>query len=71
MKNTGAGIPLADQSRVFERFVQLDPSRRSEGAGLGLPIARWIADMHHGEIFVESSDALQTTFCVALPVMAL
>jgi len=71
VKNTGAGIPLADQSRVFERFVQLDPSRRSEGAGLGLPIARWIADMHHGEIFVESSDASHTTFCVTLPTTPL
>jgi signal transduction histidine kinase len=70
VKNTGVGIPLADRSRVFERFVQLDPSRRSEGAGLGLPIARWIADMHRGEVFVESSDALQTTFCVILPITA-
>jgi signal transduction histidine kinase len=71
VKNTGAGIPLADQSRVFERFVQLDPSRHSEGAGLGLPIARWIAHVHRGEIFIESSDALQTTFCVVLPMTAL
>jgi signal transduction histidine kinase len=37
---------------------------------LGLPIARWIADMHRGEVFVESSDALQTTFCVMLPITA-
>jgi signal transduction histidine kinase len=70
VKNTGLGIPVEDRARVFERFVQLDPSRRSEGAGLGLPIARWIAEMHHGEVFVESSDAVQTTFCVVLPIAA-
>jgi len=70
VKNTGLGIPVEDQARVFERFVQLDPSRRSDGAGLGLPIARWIAQMHHGEVFVESSDAVQTTFCVVLPIAA-
>jgi len=70
VKNTGLGIPVEDRARVFERFVQLDPSRRSDGAGLGLPIARWIAQMHHGEVFVESSDAVQTTFCVVLPIAA-
>src|SRR5262249_48021179 len=54
--NTGTRIGVADQARIFDRFVQLDPSRRSEGAGLGLPIARWAADVHHGQVFLETSD---------------
>jgi signal transduction histidine kinase len=66
--NDGRGIPVADQARIFDRFVQLDPSRREQGAGLGLPIARWIAEMHGGSLFVETSDAHSTTFCLSLPV---
>jgi signal transduction histidine kinase len=66
--NTGTRIDLADQARIFDRFVQLDPSRRSEGAGLGLPIARWAADMHHGQVVLDASDDSATTFCAVLPV---
>jgi signal transduction histidine kinase len=63
----GPGIPAADVQRVFDRFVQLDPSRRSEGSGLGLPIARWIADAHHGSLVVEATGDGGTTFCLTLP----
>lgn len=66
--NDGPGIPVADQSRIFERFVQLDPARRDQGAGLGLPIARWIAELHGGSIVVENSEADSTTFCLSLPL---
>jgi heavy metal sensor kinase len=66
--DTGTGIADADRSRIFERFVQLDPSRRAEGTGLGLPIARWIAEVHHGSLNVESTGPTGSTFCVVLPV---
>jgi signal transduction histidine kinase len=65
--DTGPGIAAGEIERVFDRFVQLDPSRRSEGSGLGLPIARWIADAHHGSLVVESTGGNGTTFCVTLP----
>jgi signal transduction histidine kinase len=71
VSNSGAAIPVDDQSRIFERFVQLDTSRRSEGAGLGLAIARWIARMHRGDVFLEHSDQVQTTFCISLPAAGL
>ena len=67
--DSGAGIPDADVSRIFERFVQLDPSRRSQGAGLGLTICRWIAEAHGGTLVVESSGPTGTTFCLALPMI--
>jgi signal transduction histidine kinase len=70
VSNTGPGIPPADHERIFRRFVQLDPSRRSEGAGLGLPIARWIAEAHRGSLVLERSDAQLTTFCITLPAPA-
>lgn len=71
VRNSGRPIPIEDQARVFDRFVQLDASRRGEGAGLGLPIARWIAQTHHGDVVLESSDAEWTTFCVSLPAAGL
>jgi heavy metal sensor kinase len=66
----GAGIADEDRARVFDRFVQLDPSRRGEGAGLGLTIAKWIAERHGGSLTIESSSPRGTTFRVRLPVLA-
>jgi heavy metal sensor kinase len=65
--DSGAGIAGRDVDRIFDRFVQLDPSRRSEGAGLGLTIAKWIAEVHGGSVTVESSGPHGTTFLIALP----
>jgi two-component system OmpR family sensor kinase len=64
----GHGIPPDDQRRIFDRFVQLDPVRRGQGTGLGLPIARWIAEAHRGTLVLERSGPEGTTFCVSLPV---
>jgi signal transduction histidine kinase len=67
VSDEGPGIPLADQGRIFDRFVQLDAARRGLGTGLGLPIARWIAEAHRGTLVLEKSDAGGSTFCVSLP----
>ena len=48
--DNGPGIPEVDRERIFERFVRLDDSRSSAGAGLGLPISRAIAHAHGGEL---------------------
>ena len=63
----GPGIPPDDQRRIFDRFVQLDPARRGQGTGLGLPIARWIAEAHNGTLVLERSDSSGSTFCASLP----
>jgi heavy metal sensor kinase len=65
VSDTGSGIPSDQQAQVFERFFRGDRSRR--GAGLGLPIARWIAAAHDGQLTIEKSDASGTTFLVVLP----
>jgi heavy metal sensor kinase len=67
VSDEGPGIAPADQGRIFDRFVQLDAARRGLGAGLGLPIARWIAEAHRGTLVLEKSDADGSTFCVSLP----
>jgi two-component system OmpR family sensor kinase len=64
----GDGIPERDRARIFERFVQLDPARRSEGAGLGLPIARWIAEIHGGSLDLIQSGTGGSTFRILLPL---
>jgi two-component system OmpR family sensor kinase len=67
VRDTGPGIPPGDQERIFERFVQLDPARRHAGAGLGLPIARWIAEAHLGSLVLERSGPGGSTFLLTLP----
>jgi two-component system sensor histidine kinase ResE len=72
ISDTGSGIPLEDQQRIFERFYQADKSRRGgsgRGIGLGLPIARQIVLSHGGDIRVESCPAKGSTFIVKLPVI--
>ena len=66
--DTSSGIPLADRERIFDRFVQLDAARRGAGAGLGLPIARWIAEAHGGTLELEESGSDGSTFRVVLPI---
>ena len=73
VKDTGIGIPAAALSQVFDRFYRVDPARsggkgRSE-TGLGLAIAKVIAESHHGQIQVESVPQQGTTFTVLLPCL--
>lgn len=69
VSDTGSGIPPADRERVFERFVRLDPARSAtSGAGLGLPIARWIAEQHGGTLTVEQTAVGGCLFVARLPM---
>ncbi len=56
--NDGPDIAIADRARIFERFVRIGAS---DGAGLGLPIARWIAEAHGGELLLDASLPGRTT----------
>ena len=67
VSDQGPGVPEADRDRIFARFVQLDAARRRSGAGLGLPISRWIAEAHGGRLELQSSSAAGSTFAVTLP----
>ena len=69
VSDQGKGIPQQDRQRIFDRFVQLDAARRGSGTGLGLPIARWIAEAHGGSLELESSGPDGSTFCVVLPTL--
>jgi signal transduction histidine kinase len=72
--DTGIGIQPDDLQHIFDRFYQADGSRsranEQDGAGLGLAIAKWIAEAHDGTIEAQSSPGIWTVFTVRLPVAA-
>jgi two-component system phosphate regulon sensor histidine kinase PhoR len=65
--DTGIGIPLEHQLRIFDRFYRVDPSHTIPGTGLGLSIVKEIVDAHHGEVRLESTAGEGSTFVVTLP----
>jgi heavy metal sensor kinase len=71
VRDTGIGIPPADQVHVFDRFYRVDKarSRALGGAGLGLSIVHWIVDAHGGKIAVQSTLGKGSTFIVKLPLL--
>ncbi len=73
ISDTGYGIAADEQPKIFDRFYRTDKSRnRAEesqtgGAGLGLSIAKWIAELHQAEIIIAQSDETGSTFSVRFP----
>jgi two-component system, OmpR family, sensor kinase len=72
IQDTGVGIAPEHLEHIFDRFYQVEASRarsQNEGAGLGLSIARWIAEAHGGKISVSSEPGKGSLFTVTLPVL--
>jgi len=66
--DTGTGIPAAEIERVFERFYRRSETRKQEGFGLGLAIARRMVDVMGGEMGATSVEGKGSTFWVRLPI---
>jgi len=69
VRDTGHGIPLEQQQRIFEKFAQVERGgTRRRGTGLGLTFCRMAVDAHRGRIWVESVPGEGSTFFFTLPV---
>jgi two-component system phosphate regulon sensor histidine kinase PhoR len=67
VRDTGIGIPQAEQERIFERFYKVDRARSSTGTGLGLAIVKHTAQAHGGRVEVASSPGAGATFRLLIP----
>lgn len=68
VSDNGVGVPSEERERIFDRFVKLDPVRSADGgAGLGLSIARWVAEAHGGTLELTESGSGRTTFLAVFP----
>jgi hypothetical protein len=68
VKDSGKGIPVEIQDKIFKPFFTTKPA--GEGSGLGLDIVKKIIDKHQGKIYFSSELGLGTTFFVELPILA-
>ncbi len=71
--DTGIGIAQQDLQRVFTPFVQIDTGRPSQanGAGLGLPLVKSLAEMHNAEVMIDSTPGVGTTITIRFPASML
>jgi signal transduction histidine kinase len=71
VKDTGVGVRLLDIERVFEPFVQIDrhlTTATQQGVGLGLSISRELARAMHGDLTLQSTEGIGSTFTLTLPI---
>lgn len=72
VRDTGIGIPLDQQARVFGAFEQIDSSyaRQQAGTGLGLALTKRMVELHGGTVWLESEEGRGSTFSFSLPLRA-
>jgi len=70
-RDTGIGVSAEDLPHIFDRFYRADKARSREfgGVGLGLSIARWVAEAHQGTIEVQSTPGAGSVFRIRLPLL--
>lgn len=70
IRDSGPGIPQDHRNKIFERFYRIDPGRSSEtgGAGLGLSIARWAAEVNGGRLEFHTKEGTGSMFRITMPV---
>ena len=69
VSDTGVGIDLADQERIFAEFEQTKHGKSvEEGTGLGLTLSKRLVELHGGRIWVESASGVGSTFTFTLPI---
>jgi signal transduction histidine kinase len=69
VRDSGPGIALEDQERIFEKFVRI-AGPGTPGTGLGLPISRELARLHGGDLTVDSTPGIGSAFTLRIPLVA-
>jgi signal transduction histidine kinase len=69
VRDAGPGLPGGSEERVFDRFYRADPARSGEGTGIGLSIARSIAEAHGGTIRAGNADGGGAVFTIQIPAL--
>lgn len=69
VEDTGRGIPIDQQARVFDRLYQASREDRNKGLGIGLNLVKDLVVAHHGDIWVESEPGQGARFSFALPYL--
>ncbi|MEN5310414.1 HAMP domain-containing sensor histidine kinase [Chryseobacterium cucumeris] len=67
VKDTGIGIPEVEMNKIYDPFFRASNTNNYEGYGIGLPLARNIVRMHHGELIVSSHENQGTTVQMKFP----
>ena len=65
VSDTGIGIPINKQGKIFERFYQIESEH--VGSGIGLSLVQRLIELHHGRIELDSEENKGSTFSVYLP----
>jgi PAS domain S-box-containing protein len=68
VRDSGPGIPLQAQARLFDRFYRVENRRDVSGSGLGLAIVKSVAEAHTGSVYVRSKEGEGSTFGMRIPV---
>lgn len=68
LRDTGIGIPLDEQSKLFNKFYRAQNARHTPGTGIGLYVGKQIIDANHGTLWFESTPDNGTTFFFSLPL---
>jgi two-component system, OmpR family, sensor kinase len=68
VRDTGTGIAVENQQRIFERFGRAGHGRGDNGSGLGLAIVAAIAEAHGGTVTVESAYGYGSSFMIRIPL---
>ena len=66
--SNGTVIPSRDSEKIFEVFYQVDDSHKNKGTGLGLPFARSLAELHGGQLYLDTTIRNRNSFVLELPV---
>lgn len=69
VRDSGPGIPMRSQSRLFDRFYRVNDRKDVRGSGLGLAIVKSVAEAHEGEVYMRSKEGEGSTFGMVLPMM--